>query len=85
MSQHHQFASHLEKNLEKIAASLREGTYKPQKIRQVEIPKAGSKEKRPLGIPTVRDRVVQTAVKHVIEPVIREGILREQLRIQAAA
>jgi len=48
---------------------LHEGTYQPQPIKRVWIPKPGSAEKRPLGIPTVRDRVVQTALKMVIEPI----------------
>ena len=38
-------------------------------MRRVWIPKPGSTEKRPLGIPTVRDRVVQTALRHVLEPI----------------
>ena len=54
------FERQLEENLEKLARSLREGSYRPQAIRRVWIPKPGSKEKRPLGIPTVRDRVVQS-------------------------
>jgi len=63
------FERDLEKNLEEIARKLREGNYQPKAIKRVWIPKAGSKEKRPLGIPTVRDRVVQTALRHVIEPI----------------
>ena len=44
----------------RLAEELRSGSYKPQAIKRVEIPKPGTKETRPLGIPTVRDRVVQT-------------------------
>lgn len=56
-------------NLEKLSQSLREESYRPQAIRRVWIPKPGSKEKRPLGIPTVRDRVVQAALRAVLEPI----------------
>ena len=56
----------------KLQAALRGGTYQPQAIRRVYIPKPGSNEQRPLGIPTVRDRVVQGAVRHVIEPIFEK-------------
>lgn len=64
-----QFTSHLDKNLEILSSSLKDGSYSPQAIRRVWIPKPGSSEKRPLGIPTVRDRVVQAALRNVLEPI----------------
>lgn len=64
-----QFSRHLERNLENLTASLKDGSYRPQAIRRVWIAKLGSSEKRPLGIPTVRDRVVQAALRHVLEPI----------------
>jgi RNA-directed DNA polymerase len=63
------FERHLEENLERLSRSLREGSYRPQAIRRQWIPKLGRKEKRPLGIPTVRDRVVQAALLNVLEPI----------------
>ena len=64
-----EFEHHREANLEKLARGLREGSYRPQAIRRHWIRKLGSPEKRPLGIPTVRDRVVQTALRAVLEPI----------------
>lgn len=62
-------AGHLDENLEQLAAALRRGDYQPQAIRRVYLPQPDGGE-RPLGIPTVRDRVVQTALRQVVEPII---------------
>lgn len=56
-------------NLATLARHLRAGTYRPQAIRRVWIAKPGSRDRRPLGIPTVRDRIVQTALRFVLEPI----------------
>lgn len=63
------YESHLDENLQRLSAELRGGGYQPHRIRRVWIPKPGTKELRPLGIPTVRDRVVQGALRAVLEPI----------------
>jgi len=63
------FDEQAERNLHQLHEDLRRDEYRPQAIRRVEIPKPGSDQKRPLGIPTVRDRVAQAAVLHVLEPI----------------
>jgi RNA-directed DNA polymerase len=52
-----------------LAEQLADGTCRPQGVRRVHIPKPGTSETRPLGIPTIRDRVVQGALRHVLEPI----------------
>jgi RNA-directed DNA polymerase len=64
------FTKGLTRNMDQIERQLRDGSYRPQAIRRVHIPKPGSSETRPLGIPTVRDRVVQNALRHVLEPIL---------------
>lgn len=64
------FERHLEANLQTLSAELRTGQYRPRPVRRHWIPKPGKPgEQRPLGIPTVRDRVAQAAVRYVIEPI----------------
>jgi RNA-directed DNA polymerase len=62
------YDARLDANLAALSTALREGTYRPQAIRRHWIPK-GPRQRRPLGIPTVRDRVVQTALRLVLEPI----------------
>lgn len=63
------FAKDSQTRLLAVKEHLTKGSYQPKPVRRVYIPKPGSSEKRPLGIPTVTDRIVQTAVKMVIEPI----------------
>lgn len=67
-----EFERDKDKHLRTLHASLKDGTYRPAAIRRRYIPKAGSTELRPLGIPTVRDRVVQAALRAGIEPIFEK-------------
>ena len=66
------FAARAEEYLAELSSALREGSYRPQAVKRVDIPK-GDGRTRPLGIPTVKDRIVQQAVRLVIEPIFEAG------------
>ena len=63
------FEQRMPDNVRVLRREIESGTYQPRPVRRTEISKPGSRETRPLGIPTVRDRVVQTALRDVIEPI----------------
>lgn len=69
------FARDSEAEIKRLAEAMRKGEYKPSPVRRLWIPKPGSNRKRPLGLPTVADRVVQEALRGVIEPVWEEQFL----------
>ncbi len=62
------FAARAQTYLNELEQALRQGSYRPEAVKRVEIPK-GPGQTRPLGIPAVKDRIVQTALKLVIEPI----------------
>jgi RNA-directed DNA polymerase len=64
-----QFEARGEQQLQHLSQELQSQSYRPAAVKRVWIPKPGSTEKRPLGIPVVRDRVAQTALRNVIEPI----------------
>ena len=66
------YAEQKDRRLPALQDTLRNGEYQPQPARRVWIPKLGSKELRPLGIPPVENRVVEMAVRQVIEPIFEQ-------------
>jgi len=71
------YEQQLEQQTEYLGRTLKEGSYQPGAIRREWIPKPGSKEKRPLGIPTVRDRVVEKAIQATIEPIFERDFAEQ--------
>ena len=70
-----QFEVRAEMYLKELSIALERGTYRPMPVRRVEISKGGGKL-RPLGIPVVKDRIVQTALKFVLEPIFEREFLK---------
>lgn len=64
-----QFKRKADEYLVRLSSELRDGSYRPKPVRRAYLPKPGTNERRPLGIPTVADRVVQGALRNVIEPI----------------
>jgi RNA-directed DNA polymerase len=71
------YEQRIEQQTEYLARTLKEGSYQPAAVRREWIPKPGSREKRPLGIPTVRDRVVQKALQSTIEPIFERDFAEQ--------
>jgi len=71
------FEQHLEENVNRLSEALSRGEYRPAAVKRVWIPKPGNREKRPLGIPTVRDRVVQGSLRNVLEPIFEKEFSEE--------
>ena len=65
------------KEQDRLQGELRQDQYHPQPARRVWIPKPGTKEQRPLGVPVVRDRVVQAALRHVLEPIFERDFAEQ--------
>jgi len=72
-----QFARTAVDELATLSRQLREGSYQPKPVKRTWIPKPGSPEQRPLGIPAVRDRIVQTALRMVLEPIFEREFAPE--------
>ncbi len=71
------YEQRLEQHTEYLARTLKEGSYQPAAVRREWVPKPGSREKRPLGIPTVRDRVVEKALQATIEPIFERDFAEQ--------
>ena len=72
-----QFKAHWSEQVAWLGKELREGRYRPHPARRVWIEKLGSPDKRPLGIPAVRDRVIQAALRHVLEPIFERDFAEQ--------
>jgi group II intron reverse transcriptase/maturase len=69
------FAKRAAEEIDRLAAELKNGTYRPRPVKRHYIPKPGTTKKRPLGMPCVRDKVVQEALRSLIEPIFEVEFL----------
>ena len=69
----HRYAEQSARRLPTLQIELQNGQYQPKPVQRIWIPKLGSKEMRPLGVPAVENRVVEMAVRNVIEPIFEHG------------
>ena len=72
-----QYAINLEANLENLVERLHKMAYKPQPVLRVYIPKAGSQRKRPLGIPTLEDKLVQAGLVKILQAIYEQDFLND--------
>ena len=72
-----EFGQEVEERLTKLSEALKAGRYQPAPVKRTWIPKPGTNEKRPLGIPTVQDRVVQGALRIVLEPIFEKTFAKQ--------
>ncbi len=72
-----QLAKEWGQQCDQLGAELKNGSYEPKPVRRAWIPKLGGSELRPLGIPAVRDRVVQTALRAVMEPIFERDFAQQ--------
>ncbi len=69
------FAGRADEEISRLAGELKAGTYRPRAVRRHWIPKPGTTKKRPLGLPCIRDKVVQEALRSLIEPIFESEFL----------
>lgn len=70
-----EYGSNLKDNIANLVQRLKDKMYRPQPVRRVYIPKPGKGELRPLGIPAVEDKMVQMALKGILEPIYEQDFL----------
>jgi group II intron reverse transcriptase/maturase len=72
-----QYANNLDENLEKLVTRLHHQSYKPQPVLRVYIPKPGSEKRRPLGIPALEDKLVQSALVKILQAIYEQDFIND--------